>query len=136
MNFAPPAGLCLVTERVVLTVGGRVGRADIPYLCGRLRDVLPSTDADVVVCDVRCLEDPDAATVDALAHLQLTARRLGHRLQLRHACATLRELLDLMGLSGALPLYEALLVEPTGEAEERKEPRGVEEKADPGDPTL
>ena len=38
------------------------------------------------------LDDPDAVTVEALILLQLTARRLGRRLRLRHAPAALEDL--------------------------------------------
>jgi ABC-type transporter Mla MlaB component len=58
--------------------------------------------AKVVFCDVRDA-DPDAATVDALARLQLTARRQGCEVRLRRASDELRELLGFMGLAEVLP---------------------------------
>ena len=42
---------------------------------------------------------PDLALVDALARLQLAARRRGCSIQLRDPCEELRELLDLVGLA-------------------------------------
>ena len=48
------------------------------------------------------LDRPDAVTIDALARLQLTARRLGCRLRLRHASPELRELVAFMGLRRSL----------------------------------
>ncbi len=93
------------------------------------------SDADVVVCDVGALVNPDAAAIDALARLQLTARRLGRQVWLRNASARLQELLFLMGLSDVLPLWRELRLESSGQAEQREESRGVEEKADPADPT-
>jgi ABC-type transporter Mla MlaB component len=38
------------------------------------------------------------AVVDQLARLQLEARRLGCSIRVRHACAELRELIELSGL--------------------------------------
>jgi len=75
-----------------------MARGDIPALCERVRRVLEVSDAELIVCDVAALVDPDAVTVDALARLQLTARRLGRWIRLRHACGELQELLTLMGL--------------------------------------
>ena len=53
---------------------------------------------DVVVCDVAGVSDPDCATVDALARMQLTAKRLGSGLRLRGASDELHELLAMAGL--------------------------------------
>jgi hypothetical protein len=50
------------------------------------------------VCDV----DPDAVTVDALARLQLAAKRISCRLLLRNASPELLELVSFMGLSDVL----------------------------------
>ena len=52
-------------------------------------------------CDVTGV-DPDAVTVDALARLQLAARRNGCRVRLRHASAELLELVAFMGLTNVL----------------------------------
>jgi len=46
---------------------------------------------------------PDAAIVDALARLQLVARRRGCGVMLRDASRELRELVVFMGLSDVLP---------------------------------
>ena len=54
-----------------------------------------------IVCDVRALA-PDAVAVDALARLQLAARRLGLELRLRHASSELQELLAFVGLRDVL----------------------------------
>jgi hypothetical protein len=58
--------------------------------------------AQLVFCDVRNAE-ADLATVDALARLQLAAKRLGCRLRLRNASAELIELVAFMGLAEVLP---------------------------------
>jgi hypothetical protein len=80
------------------------------------------------------LTDADLATVDALAQLQLVAGRLGITVELRGAPRELRELLDFAGLRDVVRCLEPLPVEVRGQAEQREEPRGVEEEADPGDP--
>ncbi|HSK25077.1 MAG TPA: STAS domain-containing protein [Egicoccus sp.] len=72
-------------------------------LCGSLRDRLLASDADVAVLDLAALTTPDAATVDALARVLLTARRLGRDVRLRHASPRLVELLELFGLDEELP---------------------------------
>ena len=120
----------------VFVLGGPIARGDIPGLCERARASLEGSDVDVIVCDVAELVDPDAITVDALARLQLTARRLGGRIRLRHACGELRDLIALMGLTEALPTVAALRLEPRRQTEEREQAGRVEEEADPGDPTL
>src|SRR6266508_2272981 len=120
----------------VVVVSGRITRTDIPALCERVRVVLEGSDAGQVVCDVAALVDPDAATVDALARLQLTARRLGRRLQLRWACQDLQALLAMMGLSEVLPCGDVSDLEPGRQAEQREQARGVQEEADPRDPPL
>jgi anti-anti-sigma regulatory factor len=48
----------------------------------------------------------EAATVDALARLQLAARRAGGQIRLCDAPAELRELIVFMGLRDVLPVEE------------------------------
>lgn len=79
--------------------------------------------------------EPDVGTVDALARLQLAARRLGRSIRLRQASDELQELLSLAGLSDVLPCRAELLVEAEGQAEEREEARRVEEEGDAADAT-
>ncbi|MDQ6711630.1 MAG: STAS domain-containing protein [Candidatus Dormibacteraeota bacterium] len=55
-----------------------------------------------VFCDVQGVS-ADAVTVDALARLQLAARRNQFQVRLRGASKELRGLLALMGLSDVLP---------------------------------
>jgi ABC-type transporter Mla MlaB component len=87
---------------IAFTVGGRVTGADIARLCTALGTELEAGRVDIVVCNVAALVDPDVATVDALARMQLVCRRLGCRLRLEHACPELCELIDFMGLRGPL----------------------------------
>ena len=65
-------------------VSGPIARTDLPGLCNRVRSVLRECGPGDVVCDVRSV-GPDAVTVDALARLQLAARRRGCRVRLCNA---------------------------------------------------
>ena len=85
----------------VLVIDGPVAAADVPRLCARLVTLLHGTQADVVV-DVRTLA-ADAVTIEALARLALTARRLGRRIRLRRASADLDRLVTFVGLADVLP---------------------------------
>ena len=95
------------------TVGVASANADILELCARLH-ALPETGEDALVCDVSALAHPDCGTVDALARLQLKARRHGRRIVLRNACTELRELLGLAGLMDVLPPEAGSGVEASG----------------------
>lgn len=72
--------------------------------------------------DCSALPDADAGQLDGLARLQLSLRRHDCELRLADPGQGLRELIDFAGLCELLP------VETGGEAEERKEPGGVEEE--------
>jgi ABC-type transporter Mla MlaB component len=79
-------------------IRGPLARADLLGLCERVSGVLSGMGGGVVLCDVDGVE-PDAVAVDALARLQLAARRNGCRIELRGASGELCELLDFMGLT-------------------------------------
>ncbi len=91
-------------DEVAFAIRGPILRADVPHLCDRVFTLLAPA-GSVVCCDVRGAE-PDAVTLDALARLQLAARRRGCEVQLRHASAALLELVALMGLANVLPNAE------------------------------
>jgi len=120
---------------VVFVFGERITRGDIPGLCERVRWLLERSDADLLVCDVELVR-PNADAIDALARLQLTARRLGCRLRLRNASIGLRELLVLAGLAGIVRPCAGLSIESRRQAEEREHGSGVEEEGDPADPVA
>ena len=141
MSFADPAGLyrdmrALEPGTIALVITGPVAPADVSGLCERVRALLECSDADLVVCDVRSIVRPDASTVDALARLQLTARRLGRRVRFRDAGEGLQELLALMGLSDVVPVFAGLPVDAERQTEEREQVRGIEEEGDPGDQAV
>ena len=87
------------TPGVEFGLPGHIDRAEIPWLCVRLQVLAASVAADRLVCDVGAIDEPDAVTVDALARLQLTARRSGREIGIRHASRELEELLDFTGLA-------------------------------------
>ncbi|MDX6721547.1 MAG: hypothetical protein QOJ63_3801 [Solirubrobacteraceae bacterium] len=88
-------------QTIAFAITGPITRSDLPGLCDRVCGLLSSGRADVALCDVGGVE-PDAVTVDALARLQLAARRHGCTIRLRHASGDLRELLAFMGLADVL----------------------------------
>ncbi|SRR6266545_5570718 len=90
------------SQTIDFAVGGPIARDDLPGLCNRVCTLLERSGADVAFCDVSGVE-PDAVTIDALARLQLGARRHGCQVRLRGASGELLELLAFMGLSHVLP---------------------------------
>ena len=104
-------------------------------MCERVRYLLEASDSDHVICDVSAVLSPDAGTVEALARMQLAARRLGRRMKVRGACGALRDLVTMSGLSDVLPCDE-LSLEALGKAEQREPASGVEEERDPADPVA
>lgn len=120
---------------IVLVIGGPIALDDVPGLCERVRVLLEGGDADVV-CDVGALTDPDVGTVDALARLALAARRLGRQVQLAHASRELRDLLVLAGLGDVVPPDAGLPLGLSRQTEQREQPRGVQKRVEPGDPTC
>jgi len=101
MSLPLPPSL-IGTRTIVLPIEIPLARADLSRLCGRVRMLLEGSNAGVVLCDLSAVVDPDAVTVDALARLQLTARRLGREIRLRHASNELRDLVAFMGLADVL----------------------------------
>ena len=87
--------------RTAFEIHGPITRSDLPGLCERVCGVLASVEGGVIACAVRGVE-PDAVTVEALARLQLAARRAGCRVRLVHASDGLRELVAFMGLTDVL----------------------------------
>lgn len=87
---------------IVFSIHGPISRDDLPGLCDRVCALLGASHVGVALCDVAGVV-PDAVTVDALARLQLAARRTGCQVRLRNACDELLELVELMGLTDVLP---------------------------------
>ena len=89
------------THEVAFAISGPIARADLPGLCGRVCAILRESGA-VARCDVSGVV-PDAVCIDALARLQLAARRRGCRVRLENASPPLLGLVELMGLTHVLP---------------------------------
>ena len=87
---------------ITFAIEGPIARADLPGLCERVCTLLETSGAEVAICDVRGVE-VDAVTIDAVARLQLAARRHGCRIRLCNASTDLLELVDFMGLTDVLP---------------------------------
>jgi ABC-type transporter Mla MlaB component len=87
---------------IAFTIEGPIARADLPGLCARVCALLEKSGAGVALCDARGV-DVDAVTVDALARLQLGARRHGCQVRLRNPSDELREVIAFMGLRDVLP---------------------------------
>jgi ABC-type transporter Mla MlaB component len=86
---------------IAFTIQGPIERADLPGLCDRVCALLRRARPEVAYCGVGGIE-PDAVTVDALARLQLAARRCGCQVRLRGASDELRSLVAFMGLADVI----------------------------------
>src|ERR1700687_3174350 len=83
-----------------------------------------------VCLDCGQVTKPTAFTVYQIAPLELAARRCGCELELLNANPYLLELIGFVGLA------EVLRVEARRQAEQRKEPGGVEEEGELCDPSI
>jgi ABC-type transporter Mla MlaB component len=90
------------SRTIAFAIGGPIARADLPGLCERVCALLERSGVAVALCDVSGVH-PDAVTVDALARLQLAARRRGCQVRLRQASDELLDLLTFIGLREVLP---------------------------------
>jgi ABC-type transporter Mla MlaB component len=86
-------------DRTSISFGiqGPIARDDLPGLARRVCMLLESSGATLAWCDVGGI-GADAVVVDALARLQLAARRYGAQVRLRNASAELVSLIAFMGL--------------------------------------
>jgi ABC-type transporter Mla MlaB component len=87
---------------VAFAIRGPITRADLPGLTDRVCGLLRESPGGVILCDVRGVPS-DCVTVDALARLQLAAKRHGCRVRLHQASDELLELVAFMGLKDVLP---------------------------------
>jgi ABC-type transporter Mla MlaB component len=95
MGSSPP-------RQVAFAIRGPLTRADLPGLTERLSRELAGCGRGTVLCDVREVPS-DGVAVDALARLQLAARRHGCCVRLQGASGELRDLVSFMGLQNVLP---------------------------------
>jgi ABC-type transporter Mla MlaB component len=89
---------------LTFTVRGPITRADLSGLTNRLERSLTAGEPDVLICDLAVSIGSVTETVDALARLQLTARRSGAQLTIRDASTQLQELLGFVGLDEVVEL--------------------------------
>jgi ABC-type transporter Mla MlaB component len=88
-------------DSVAFAVHGPITRDDLPGLSDRVGALLAESGAEVAVCDLRGVA-PDAVAVDALARLELAARRHGCQIQVGGGSPDLCELISFMGLRDVL----------------------------------
>lgn len=86
---------------IAFAIRGPVEHSDLPGLCARVCALLSADRGALLDCDVAGVA-PDAVAIDALARLQLAARRQGCRIRLRHASPELVELVAFLGLDDVL----------------------------------
>jgi ABC-type transporter Mla MlaB component len=86
---------------ITFAIWGPIERGDLPGLCNRVCALLERSAASVAHCDVSGVA-ADAVTVDALARLQLAARRHRCVIRLRGASDGLHGLVTFMGLDDVL----------------------------------
>jgi anti-anti-sigma regulatory factor len=108
----------------------------VPGLCESVCELLQASDAELILCDVGAVVDPDVAAVEALARLRVATRRLGRRMHVRNASPDFEALLAFMGLGEVLPVRADLRLEVGRQPEEREERLGVEEERELADPAV
>jgi len=108
----------------------------VPALCDNVCGLLRGSEAELVLCDVGGVVDPDVAAAEALARLRLATRRLGLRMCIRNGSDEFMALLTFMGLGDVLPMRAPLRLEVRRQPEEREERLGIEEERELADPTV
>lgn len=87
----------------VLVLSGELTPVDRVRLLVALRCLAREQRDASMLCDVAGLRNVDLGTVEVLARLQLSARRLGCPLTLRGTNPQLHALIELVGLADQLP---------------------------------
>jgi ABC-type transporter Mla MlaB component len=93
----------LPPSTITFAISGPLAREDLPALYSRVCMLLETSGATIAVCEVSGVA-ADAVSVDALARLQLAARRHRCRVELRNASSQLRDLIAFMGLEDVFAL--------------------------------
>ena len=86
---------------VSITIRPPLAPQDLPGLCTRVCALLQGCAGAAIDCEVGGIA-ADAVAIDALARLQLGARRAGCRIRLRHASPELVALVAFLGLQDVL----------------------------------
>ncbi|HZG96716.1 MAG TPA: STAS domain-containing protein [Nocardioidaceae bacterium] len=100
--MTPPWGVSPPARDPVLILPPFVEPAAITGLCRGLEAILDDPEVTRATVDTGAMAHPDITTVDALARLQLTARRRGRSMHLAHMTPALHDLLALAGLGDTL----------------------------------
>ncbi|MFL5926816.1 MAG: STAS domain-containing protein [Gaiellaceae bacterium] len=90
---------------ITFAIKGPIERSDLPGLCNRVCALLEGSSATVAYCDVDGV-GVDAVTVDALARLQLGARRHDCTVRLINAAPELLALVRFMGLENVIAVSD------------------------------
>ena len=118
-----------------VAVRPHLARDEVRALGEKLVRRLREGDVAEVQVDVSSIRAPDVVHVDAIARMQLAARRQDSRVRLIGPCPRLMELLVLVGLEDMFPdEVETSGLEMHREPEHREQPLDVEVGVDPGDP--
>ncbi|MBV9717218.1 MAG: STAS domain-containing protein [Solirubrobacterales bacterium] len=83
---------------ITFGIRGPIAPEDVPGLCRRVSSLLERSGAAVAWCELHDVS-ADATAVDALARMQLAARRHGAQVRLRGASAELLSLIAFTGLA-------------------------------------
>lgn len=104
----PPNPRCAGEPATVLLIlGGPLVHGDVARLVERLAAVIQTCGAPTIACDVHDLP-ANLVTVEALARLQLAARRRHRRIRLQRVTPELQLLLELVGLAGVVSVPTAV----------------------------
>jgi hypothetical protein len=117
------------------TIAQPVAPAGVPLLCEVVGALMETRGADVYECHLDALGDAetDAGTLETVARVALSARRLGRQVRLVDAPPMLRDLIELAGLAEVLPCECRSGVEARRQPEQREEAGSVEEEGDAAD---
>jgi ABC-type transporter Mla MlaB component len=88
-------------DAITFSIWAPLSRADLPGLYRRVCVLLETVGPRAILCEVSGIA-ADAVALDALARLQLAARRHGATLELLKASPELRSLIAFAGLESAL----------------------------------
>jgi ABC-type transporter Mla MlaB component len=138
MISAQPGGLVHVKpsarRTIRVAVRPHLAREEVRALGEQLVRRLSEGDVAEVQVDVSSVRRPDVAYIDALARIQLVARRQDSRVRLIGPCSRLLELLVLVGLEDTFrDEGDTSGLELHREPEHREQPLDVEVGVDPGD---
>ncbi len=93
-------------DSITFAIWAPLRRADLPGLYRRVCVLLETAHPREIQCEVNGIA-ADAVALDALARLELAARRHGAKLEFLAASAELRKLIAFAGLDGALRTRDA-----------------------------